>query len=212
MRVSEDRYARDLRRIQLAHRLIRHEVRTYWVCAFTQQTIDRVRNLLASYGDDLQGLQRHRGTPPYSYSKLLAPALHSEASALAGIVLLWRLIPAEPVANARERLPSVELGEALCKAFELFSHIVPGCAMTMDRLILLTVALAERQLTFGHCRECNAAILIDPTDLPREFCLWCQKDRPAHRVGRQAESDTRLIVDEAAEASRGLKDAQQSLF
>jgi hypothetical protein len=60
MRVSEDRYARDLRRIQLAHRLIRHEVRTYWICAFTQQTIDRVRNLLRSYEDDLAGLKRHR--------------------------------------------------------------------------------------------------------------------------------------------------------
>lgn len=212
MRVSEDRYARDLRRIQLAHRLIRHEVRTYWVCAFTQQTIDRVRNLLSSYGDDLKGLQRHRGSPPHSYSKLLTPALHSEASALAGIVLVWRLIPEEPVANARERLPCVELGEALCKAFELFSHIVPGCAMTMDRLILLTLALAERQLTLGHCRECHAAILLDPLDLPREFCLWCQKERPPHRADRDAESDSRVRSDEAAEASKRWKDAQQSLF
>jgi hypothetical protein len=212
MRVSEDRYARDLRRIQLAHRLIRHEVRTYWICAFTQQTIDRVRNLLTSYGDDLQGLQRHRGTPPYSYLKLVTPALHSEASALAGMVLLWRLIPEEPIVNARERLPCVELGEQLCKAFELFCHIVPGCAMTMDRLILLTLALAERQLTLGHCRECNAAILIDPTDLPREFCLWCQRERPPQRTNREAESASRLIVDDAAEASKRLRDAQQSLF
>lgn len=190
MRVSEERYARDLRRIQLAHRLIRHEVRTYWICAFTQQTIDRVRKLRTSYGDDLKGLQRHRGSPPHSYSKLLMPHLHSEASALAGIVILWRLIPREPVTNARRTLPSVELGEALCKAFELFCHIVPGCAMTMDRLILLTLALAERQLTVGHCRECNASILSDPIDLPRELCLWCQRNVPPRPVTREVEALT----------------------
>jgi hypothetical protein len=204
MRVSEDRYARDLRRIQLAHRLIRHEVRTYWICAFTQQTIDRVRNLLRSYEDDLAGLKRHRGTPPHSCSKLMSPALHSEASALAGIVLLWRLIPAEPVANARRTLPSVELGEQLCKAFELFSHVVPGCAMTMDRTILLTLALAERQLTLKHCRECNAAILTDPTDLPRELCLWCQKDRPPRAATREVET--------AAALAERFSPEQQSLF
>jgi len=50
MRVSEDRYTRDLRRIQLAHRLIRHEVRTYWNRAFTRFTDGRIRNLLRSYG------------------------------------------------------------------------------------------------------------------------------------------------------------------
>jgi len=205
MRVSEDRYARDLRRIQLAHRLIRHEVRTYWICAFTQQTIDRVRNLLRSYEDDLEGLKRHRGTPPHSCSKLMTPTLHSEASALAGIVLLWRLIPAERIVNARRTLPSLELGEQLCKAFELFSHVVPGCAMTMDRTILLTMALAERQLTLGHCRECNAAILLDPTDLPRELCLWCQKDRSPRAASREVEAAAAALTERCSQE-------QQSLF
>jgi hypothetical protein len=204
MRVSEDRYARDLRRIQLAHRLIRHEVRTYWICAFTQQTIDRVRNLLRSYEDDLAGLKRHRGAPPHSCSKLVTPALHSEASALAGIVLLWRLIPAERIVNARCTLPSVELGEQLCKAFELFSYVVRDCAMTMDRTILLTLALAERQLTLKHCRECNAAILIDPTDLPRERCLWCQRERPPRAARREVEA--------AAALAERFSPEQQSLF
>lgn len=211
MRVSEDRYARDLRRIQLAHRLIRHEARTYWICAFTQQSSDRVRNLIRSYGGGVKGLQRHRGSPPYNYSRLLAPALHSEASALAGIVLLWRLIPPDLVTNARRTLPSLELGEQLCKAFELFCHVVPGCAMTMDRLILLTLALAERQLLVGHCRECNAAILVDPTDLLREHCLWCQRERPQRLRARGAESA--ITLDETAAApSKPQSGEQQRLF
>ncbi len=205
MRVSEDRYARDLRRIELAHRLIRHEVRTYWIRAFTQQTDDRVRNLLCSYGDELKRPPRHRGTPPYNPQKLVNPERHSEASALAGIVILWRLIPPERVPKARETLPCVELGEQLCKAFELFRIVVPGCTMTMDRLILLTMALAERQLTLGHCRECNAAILLDPTDIARELCQWCEKDRSPHDSLARLEETGAIPSDPSGEV-------QQSLF
>lgn len=205
MRVSEDRYARDMRRIELAHRLIRHEVRTYWIRAFTQQTDDRVRNLLRSYGDELQRLPRHRGKPPYTYSKLLSSERHSEASALAGIVLLWRLIPPERVPNARVRLPCVELGEQLCKAFEFSRIAIPGCAMTMDRLILLTMALAERQLTLGHCRECNAATLIDPTDIARELCQWCERDRTPRDSLASLEETAGTISDKSG-------GVQQSLF
>jgi hypothetical protein len=212
MRLSEDRYARDLRRIQLAHRMIRHEVRTYWICAFTQQTMDRVRNLLRSYGDEFTRA-RHRGAPPHNYTRLLLPVLHSEASALAGIVLLWRLIPPESVQNARRKLPSVELGEKLCKAFELFRVIVPGCAMTMDRLILLTLALAERQLTVRLCRECHAAILCDPIDLPRELCLSCQRDRSPRAPLREAPSLARAALEESAMAPGETQEGeQQRLF
>lgn len=111
------------------------------------------------------------------------------ATRLPGIVRVWRLIPPERVPKARETLPCVELGEQLCKAFELFRIIVPGCAMTMDRLILLTMALAERQLTLGHCRECNAAILLDPTDIARELCQWCERDRsPRDSLAKLEES------------------------
>ena len=79
MRVSEDRYTRDLRRIQLAHRLIRHEVRTYWIRAFTRFTEGRIRNLLRSYGRASDGLHRYRGSPPRLYTRLMVPKNHSEA-------------------------------------------------------------------------------------------------------------------------------------
>ena len=211
MRVSEDRYARDLRRIQLAHRLIRHEVRTYWICAFTQQTSDRVRNLLRSYGDEVTR-RRHRGAPPHNHSRLLLPALHGEASALAGIVLLWRLIPPERVPNARRTLPCLELGERLCKAFELFGFIVPGTVMSMDQLMLLTIALAERQLTLGHCRECNAAILLDPLDVPRELCLYCHRDRSVSLPSRERETNPLATVGPMDPPGEAWSEKQQSLF
>ena len=64
MRISEDRYSRDLRRINLAQRLIRHEVRTQWICAWTGLSDDRVRNLFRSYDKSSGRVQRHSGPSP----------------------------------------------------------------------------------------------------------------------------------------------------
>jgi hypothetical protein len=180
MRVSEDRYSRDLRRIQLAHRLLRHEVRTYWIRAFTHLTEGRIRNLLRSYGLATDGVHRYRGSPPRLYTQFMIPGNHSEASALAGVALNWHLVPEESVGNARRTLPGLEFGEHLCEAFELFRVLVPGGTLNLDRLILLVMALAERQLTVGHCSDCWALILLDPLGAKRSRCVSCEK-RPHPR-------------------------------
>jgi hypothetical protein len=205
MRVSEDRYSRDLRRIQLAHRLIRHEVRTYWIRAFTRLTEGRIRNLLRSYGLATEGVQRHRGSPPRLYTRFMTPKNHTEASALAGLALRWHMVPEEPVRNARRALPSLEFGEHLCKAFELFRVIVPRGTLNLDRLILLVLALAERQLMTGHCDHCRALILLDPLGTKRTLCVSCE---------RQPSSLIQDAPDELPDAGEGgaRRGVQQSLF
>lgn len=204
MRVSEDRYSRDLRRIQLAHRLIRHEVRTYWIRAFTHFTEGRIRNLLRSYGLAMDGVHRYRGSPPRLYTRFMIPGNHSEASALAGVALNWHLVPEEPVRNAKRTLPSLEFGENLCEVFELFRVLVPGGTLNLDRLILLVMGLAERQLSVGHCSDCRALILLDPLGAKRSRCVWCERQPPPRQ------SATEGSPDGTPEAESGGE--QQSLF
>jgi hypothetical protein len=212
MRVSEDRYTRDLRRIQLAHRLIRHEVRTYWIRAFTHLTEGRIRNLLRSYGLATDGVRRHRGSPPRLYTPYMIPAKHSEASALAGIALTWHLVPAEPVHNAWRTLPSLEFGERLCDAFELFRLMVPGSTLNLDRFILLVMALAERQLTVGHCGHCRALILLDPEGVKRRLCVWCER-QPSDSAAASADSEAESLPDGGRETEGGRRRGkQQRLF
>lgn len=178
MRVSEDRYSRDLRRIQLAHRLVQHEVRTYWIRAFTHMTEGRVRNLLRSYGLATDGIHRHRGSPPRLYTRFMTAANHTEASALAGLAFDRHLVPEEPIRNAGRALPSLEFGESVCEAFELFRLIVPGGTLNLDRYILLVMALAERQLSLGRCGQCQAVILLDPLGAKRRLCVSCERQQP----------------------------------
>lgn len=204
MRVSEDRYSRDLRRIQLAHRLIHHEVRTYWIRAFTHLTEGRIRNLLRSYGLVPEGVQRHRGSPPRLYTRFMVPANHSEASALAGLAAVWRLVPEEPVQNAWRTLPNLEFGEHLCKAFELFRVIVPGGVLNLDRFVLLVMALAERQLTLDHCSQCHGRILLDPIAAKRRLCVSCER-QPVPIIKYSVESG-------ASGAAHAPRTSQQRLF
>jgi hypothetical protein len=210
MRVSEDRYTRDLRRIELAHRLIRHEVRSYWIRAFTRFTEGRIRNLLRSYGLAADGLHRYRGSPPRLYTKFMTPAKHSEASALAGLAFIWHLVPEEPVRNACRTLPSLDFGENICEAFELFRLMIPGATLNLDRFILIVMALAERHLTVGHCSHCRALILLDPLGAKRRICVSCEKyPSPVAPLDPQAAASP----DDAAQIEGGGQRAkQQKLF
>ena len=207
MRVSEDRYSRDLRSLALGHRLIHHEVRTRWICAMTGLTDERVRNLLHSYG--VTALPRHRGAAPTSCAVFFRLALHPEASALAALARIWKLVPASPVRNARKVLPGLEWGESLCEAFEFFHTVVPRGTLTVDQFILLTLALAEGKLAVAHCAQCEAAILIDPLEVQLLRCRMCAQ--PALRGPRRRMQN----VTDPSEAPLGVDAGtgdQQSLF
>jgi hypothetical protein len=194
MRVSEDRYSRDLRRIQLAQRLIRHETRTQSICAWTGLTDERVRNLCRSYEATRHGAPRHRGPSPKALSTFLrSPTLRTEASAIGGLACVLGVIPADPVRNARRTLPSITAGERLCHAFELYHQIVPNARFTMDQFILLVIGLAEREeVELRQCSNCRGALLIDRLGKSRVLCQWCEQ------VGaRHTESPSGLQADDA---------------
>ena len=211
MRVSEDRYTRDLRRIQLAHRLVHHEVRTYWIRAFTRFTEGRIRNLLRSYGLASDGVHRHRGSPPRLYTRFMTPKKHSEASALAGLAFIWHLVPENPVVNAWRTLPSLDLGEELCDAYELFRLMIPGATLNLDRFILLIMALAERQLTIGHCSHCRALILLDPLGAKRRICVSCER-YPSPAAANSLDPEAAASSDDAPETAGSRRGKQQKLF
>lgn len=216
MRVSEDRYSRDLRRINLARRLIRHEARTHTIRAWTGLSDDRVRNLYRSYGVGEGAALRHRGPiPTRIVSVMRSPALRSEASAIAGLACVLGLVPPKATPNARRTLPSLSTGERLCHTFELFRQIVPQSHLSLEQLILLVTALAERlDLEMGHCTSCHAALLVDRLGTGRRLCLWCKQQA---KIEASSGSDAAAAPDapsphEAETDSETAGGYQQSLF
>jgi hypothetical protein len=177
MRISEDRYSRDLRRIHVAQRMIGHEVRTQWIHAWTGLSAARIRNLYHSYVASLKGVARHRGPSPRRIAAFLrSPALRNEASAIGGLARVLEIIPKAPVRNARRNLPNLDLGERMCHVFELYQHIVPESTFTMDQFILLVITLAEADdLEIGHCTNCHGALLLDRLGHSRRLCPHCRQ-------------------------------------
>jgi hypothetical protein len=178
MRISEDRYTRDLRRLDLARRMIRHELRTQWIRVCTGLSDNRVRNLFRSYDKTSGKVRRHRGPSPTQLSAFLAsPPLRAEASAIAGLAHALAAIPAQLKVRGREDGPALEVGERLVDVFDLFYRIAPQSHLKMDQFFPVVSALAAAEdLMLGHCGGCHGTLLIDPLLNDGRLCLSCEED------------------------------------
>jgi hypothetical protein len=206
MRVSEDRYSRDLKRIHIAKRLIELNVRTSWICAWTGFTVGRVRNLYRSYQPER--IKRWRGpSPTRSMNFLRSPLLHSEASAIAGIAYRLKVIPDEPVAQPGRMFEALSAVERMVFVFDLYRRMVPHATLTMEQLILLVFLLAARKdLELGYCDRCRGVLVIDRAGTSRQRCPACRK---------LGENEPQIPVTHeptAAEEEALAGNPQQSLF
>jgi hypothetical protein len=168
---------RDLRRIHLAQRMIRHEVRTTTICAWTGFNERRIRNLANSYRSTLLPAHRHRGPSPKRVEVFLRyNIMRSEAACLGGLARAFGVLPPDPVKNAAGSLPSVALGELLCHTFEVYRVVVPGARLTMEHFILLVLALAEgAEIELDQCAHCTGAIIVEPASRERRICFACRE-------------------------------------
>jgi hypothetical protein len=216
MRVSEERYTRDLRRYNLAVRLIRHEARTQTVCDWTGLSVDRVRTLYRSYPGGRE-VYRHRGPSPRRLDLMLeTPAMRNECASITALCRLLGVLPEAPVHNARRTLPGVVTGERLCYAFEFYQSVIPHSRVTLEQLILLVTALAEgSEVSFAHCTACHGLILIERVDVRRRLCTFCARDsarrdashsrpREGHEPASRDQHDVPAIEPEPAVEQRSL--------
>ena len=189
--LSDDACNRDLRGLQLALRMIRHEARTQTISSWTLVSPKRVRSLSTRFRRQASNtdLSRHRGPPPTRLANLLkSPHLNLEFSAIAGLCQWAGVLPQEALSNAAKSLPGIERGEQLCYTLELFQVIVPYSRVTLDQLILLVTTLAERtEWQLGACHECSGALLIDLLGSKSTLCASCERERRKSRVESQAE-------------------------
>lgn len=210
MRISENRYIRDLRRISLARRLIEWEVRTHLICDFTGLSDEAIRNLVRSYRGEQGGAIRHRGPPFRRLTALLAsPGMHGEASALAGIGQVMGVIPREPLPPGRTWPLTLDCGEKLCHVFGTYRQAVPRGSVSMNHFIVLAQGLAEgRDVELGCCRECGGALLQERMLHTPAACPACRKGAP-ERIESEGEPEAEPGARDATGAGEGY---QQPLF
>lgn len=182
MRISDSRYARDMRRYELARRMLEYEVRTMTIAAWTGLTKYRIQTMFREY-EGIGASIRHRGISPFQssvFSRTLE--LECESSVLAGIELELQVIPEEVISEPAEALPGLARGERLLDAFDLYRAMVPVAHFTLEHALLLVKELSQRKtLTLACCVRCGGVMIVDLIGLFHEECAFCRLDRRTDR-------------------------------
>ena len=215
MRILDNRYSRDLRRHDLALRMIRHEVRTATIRAWTGLSETRIRRLYRSYVPETAiAALRHRGPPPTSIELLLrSKGINAEAAGLAGLCFAIGVLQEKPLADPARELPSLSAGERLCYVFEFYQLWVPKPQIAFDQLILLVGALARRdEVALVHCNSCDGAMLVTVLRRPTRVCTHCSQ-RPQGALPDRSGAREKPESDSAQEGESDPPDGlQRRLF
>jgi Flagellar transcriptional activator (FlhC) len=193
MRLSEDRYYRDLRSLRLAERMLKLEARTRSICIGTGLARDRVRKLVGSVlpADGREASVRHRGRSPLQTAYFFRPPrTRTHASAVASYFALVGLLP-DDVISARE-FPSVSRGELLCVAYETYCASYADVLIDFERAILLATALAQGdEVGLACCAACGGLMIVDllakDTEATRP-CEACKLPDPDIDISRYLNS------------------------
>jgi hypothetical protein len=177
VRVSDARYGRDVRRYELAWKLVRLDARTRTIKEWTGLSGYRIRTFYRGYaaGDpDISGSPL-RGVPPTQVQFFWKSGqLRCEAAVLAGLLRIFHAIPALPADVDPDTLPSVPRGERLVRAYEEFLSLVPDTEITIEHAILLLTELVRgEQMEMGRCSICQVLILVDRLSVAAKECAYC---------------------------------------
>lgn len=199
MRISDDRYTRDLQRIDLAWRLIGHEARTFTIRQWTGLSDDRIRKLYRSYVEcnAVGPVLRHRGKSPRRVAFFFrSPELHFQATQLAGLYLMLGLL--EGTARGvepRYRLGSLDSGGLLCQCYEAYLELHSPAGISFEHAWFLLFALSRQdELCIRRCPGCGGLDLRDPYARLRSGCAGCASpcaSMAADALGQTRASRTR---------------------
>lgn len=190
MRVTDDRYAGELEKFDLAMRMIRHEARTGTIRACTGFTEDRVRKLVASYGRQTgrPPLRRRRGKSPRQVAPFVSSAeKQAEATLLAALFVYCRAarVNQEGRLTGAGAKSQVELGQRICQAYELYATLENSPALSFEwAWNLYHALLVTGELYFAWCNACDAPYVQDRYALDYEHCPSCELREQQERRAR----------------------------
>src|SRR5580704_15761156 len=127
---KDDSVIRELRSLELARRLIFHEVRTEMITQLTglsRHRLETVRSRLMVSED-----ARHRGPPPRSLDVLLRTSRgRTEGAALAALLPLFK----DP--TSIKPLTFLDEGEQACAIYDAYLAYYPRSSVRFEELMLL---------------------------------------------------------------------------
>ncbi|MBT8423039.1 MAG: hypothetical protein HKN56_03280 [Gammaproteobacteria bacterium] len=180
MRVTDNRYAAEMDRFNLAVRMIGHEARTGTIRQCTGFSEDRIRKIYGTYFKNEHGntVRRRRGKTPRQIAGFLISSRQQSEATVLGCFFIYSglmLVGLEGGLAGRSRLNGLQLGERFCDAFETYLSLHPQPQLCFERGWSLYHALAvEQELYFASCAECFGLYIQDRYALDYQHCPFCE--------------------------------------
>ena len=166
--ITDDQIGRYFRRIQLGLRFLAHGARAQTTCQWTGLTPDQLVTLRRRWMFNAD--ERLRGPSPSSFQAFFRSTKTSTQAAL--FVSICRVV------GAAKSIASLENGEKLCDAFEIYREWEPQAEFDFEQAVLLmTGAVHADKISLAHCSSCKSALLIDKLGSARSTCLRCRRAR-----------------------------------
>jgi hypothetical protein len=172
MNFMDDPFSRDLKRIEVARRMVCHQARTQTITLYTNLTRNRLATLRRRWCVNQNA--RRRGPPPRSIAVFLrTPRARSEAAAIASLCIAFDALPIRSSTGSDAR-PALVLADRLCETYEAYRACVPDSRIEFEELLLLATELAKGDMVrLTTCRGCKGAMLVLTYEAPRRTCLHC---------------------------------------
>jgi hypothetical protein len=178
MRATDNRYAGERERFDLAVRMIGHEARTGTIRLCTGFTEDRIRKIYVSYFPGRDAVRRRRGKSPSQIAPFFSSARRQgEASLLAGLFVQTGVLRLGPDTRALPATgaPGVRLGAALCDAFDAYLALQPEPQLSFEwAWNLYRCLVTRRELKLVWCGLCDGPYVQDAYALDYARCPFCE--------------------------------------
>ena len=175
MSTADDPDDRDVRRRQLAKRLVFHHARTQTVSEFTGFSRNQLETLRRRWGVPTH--ERHRGPSPTSFTEFFRNARTVQEATAAAV--LFDLLHVRPRSrNVNLPCPTkLEQGERLCYVFEALQACFPDLELEFEHMMLLVTGLSRGEaLRLSSCAQCGSALLVDNFAARIPACKHCSRD------------------------------------
>ena len=172
--VTREPFDRELKRRQLAHRLVVHRARTRTIFLLTGLSRHQLATLRQRWRIATE--MRHRGPPPTSFTVFHSTLrVRAEAAALG---VFWKILSnvCASKADAQKKTSPANLGERLCDVFEAYVACFPNSELEIEHLVLLARGLDDADaIALSTCSNCEGVVLADLLGARRRFCIHCQR-------------------------------------
>jgi hypothetical protein len=171
----EDADERDMRRRQLAKRLVFHQARTQTISHYTGLSRDRLDTLRQRWG--VAAGERLRGPSPTSLVEFFRTSRNLQAATAAAVLFNLLGTLRKPGTHSSQGSTALEQGEQLCYAYEALQACLPHVEIEFEHLLLLATGLSDGdELQLTHCTGCGVAILVDKLASSQTSCRHSCRD------------------------------------